>query len=148
MSRGEAGARLDEARVPLRNLDGEPRRDDGPLARLEHDAFAGGEVEPGVAVVGLLGHVRVGRRRRTATSITSRTPRLEVVLAGDEIAREPSGLGAWEPRADADSLGCVAPLGDRRAEVVERCEGLAVGVRDEQPDVLEPIGEELGDPGP
>jgi succinyl-diaminopimelate desuccinylase len=68
------------------------------------------------------------------------------VLTRDEVAREPRGFGTREPRANVDSLGRVATLGDRRTEVVERREGLPVGVRDEQPDVLEAIGEEIGDP--
>jgi succinyl-diaminopimelate desuccinylase len=68
------------------------------------------------------------------------------VCARDEVAREPRGLGAWKPRANVNSLGRVATLRDRRAEVVERRERLPVGVRDEQPDVLEAIGEEIGDP--
>ena len=70
------------------------------------------------------------------------------MLTRDEVAREPSSLGAREPRANVNALGRVAPLGDRRAEVVERREGPPVGVRDEKPDVLEAIREELGDPAP
>jgi len=63
-----------------------------------------------------------------------------------EFVSEAGGLGTREPCADANSLGRIATLGDRRAEVVERCQGLAVRVRDEQPNVLEAVGEELGDP--
>ena len=64
----------------------------------------------------------------------------------DEVAREPRSFGAWEPRTNVNALGRVAPLRDRRAEVVERCKGLPVGVRDEEPDVFEAIGEQIGDP--
>ncbi len=71
---------------------------------------------------------------------------LEVVLAGDEISSEAGGLGPREPRTDANSLGCVAALGDRSTEVVERRKRLAVDVRYEESNVFEPIREELGDP--
>jgi hypothetical protein len=49
--RRQARPRLNEARVPLRDRDREPRGDERPLARREDDAFAGGEVEAGVALV-------------------------------------------------------------------------------------------------
>ena len=70
------------------------------------------------------------------------------MLIGDEVAREASCLRARETRADPDALGGVAPFRDRCTEVVQRCERPAVRVRDEQPDVLESIREQLGNPRP
>ena len=68
-----------------------------------------------------------------------------LVLARDEVARETRRLGAGEPRSDAHAVGRVPPLGDWRAQVVEIGERPPVRVRNEQPDVLESVGEKLGD---
>ena len=51
---GEPRSRLYEPRVSLGDLDGDPGRHHRALARLEHDALAGREIESGVALVGLM----------------------------------------------------------------------------------------------
>jgi succinyl-diaminopimelate desuccinylase len=66
------------------------------------------------------------------------------VLVGHEVASEAGGLRTGKPGADAHSFGRVTPLGDGCPEVVERCEGLAIRVRNEQPNVLEAIRKKLG----
>ena len=53
--RRQAGARLDEACVALRDRHREARRDQRPLAGTELDALAGREIEAGVARVGAPG---------------------------------------------------------------------------------------------
>jgi hypothetical protein len=55
---GEAGARLDEAREPVRDRDGEPRPDESTLTRPDLDPVARSEVEPSVA------RIRLGRDDR------------------------------------------------------------------------------------
>jgi hypothetical protein len=54
---GEPGARLDEPRVALGDLDGDTRRDDGPLPRPEHGVLARDEVESGVPLVRAAGEL-------------------------------------------------------------------------------------------
>src|SRR4029453_3432309 len=53
-------------------------------------------------------------------------------------------LPSREPCAHADAFGGVPTLGYRGAERVQVRERPALGVRNEQADVLEAIGEELG----
>ena len=55
----EPGARHDEARIAVRDRDGDAGRDERPLAGAELDGFARDEVEPGVTRVGALGQHRV-----------------------------------------------------------------------------------------
>ncbi len=145
VSRGETGPGLDEPRVPFGNLDCDPGRHDSALSRSEYDGLARGQVEPRVAVVGLV-RQRARPRARVESRRRSSCGHLElVVVLRDEEAREPRRLGARKPRAYADTFGSVTALRDRRAELVEVGQCTPVRVRHEESHVLEAIGEELGD---
>jgi len=53
LAKGKAAPGLDEARIPLRNRDGEPRRDEPPLVGREGYLLAGAKVKSGIAGVGV-----------------------------------------------------------------------------------------------
>ena len=140
-------ARLDEAGVPLRNRDREPRADDSPLARPDLRALARDEVEPGIAHVGALGDDRVLvqalEERAPSPVCLVRCP----ILLEDEERCEPAKVGVAQTRAHEDAFLAIDPLVDRRAQLVQLGELVARVVRDQEPDGLEPFGESRGNSG-
>ncbi len=108
VARGEPRTRLHEPRVSLRDLDGDPGRDDGALARLERDLLARSEVEPGVT------RRRPGSaapRPRAAGGLRRRSPsRASAPDVGHPAlrrrgTREPRHLPPRQPRADPHPFG-------------------------------------------
>ena len=118
--RGEPGARLDEARVALRDRDREPGSDDRALPRPELDPLAGREIEARVAGVGALGNARVGADaldRRARSRALGRGP-----VFGDEVRRVAADLArAAAARARGRRpAGPRAPRSARRARRARR----------------------------
>ena len=69
-----------------------------------------------------------------------------MALLRDEIASETPHLALRQAGADQHSVLQILALVDRRAERVELGELPAVLVRQQQPNVLVPVGESIGDP--
>ena len=123
MPRGEARARLDEAGVALGDRDGEAGADRRPLARAEHDALAGGQVEPRVAGVGALGKRRVLAQPRDRRARSRRSPLAHAVRAPRRrgTARSARSRGAAAGRGRGRPPPCPrAPRSARRARTARR----------------------------
>ena len=86
--RGQAGARLHEPGVALRDGDGEAGADGRALARAELDPVAGGQVEPRVARVGPAGDGGLGAQAPHRQVDQRARPGAVGVRVGDEVGRE------------------------------------------------------------
>ena len=68
------------------------------------------------------------------------------MIVGNEEPCEARDLLPRQSGSDAHAFRGVAPLRDRGSEPVELRQRPSVRIRDEQTHILEPVGEELGDP--
>ena len=131
MLRGEARARLHEARVALRDRDREARRHERALARARARRARRRTGR---------GPRRPRRRAPGSDGVVAQPPdrqldqaRLPLRGLGDQVRRVAPELAARQARDDEHAVRRVLALLDRRAERVELRQRAAVLVRHEQP---------------
>ena len=141
---GEAGARLDVARVSRRNRDRDARADRRTLSRLERDSLARREIEARVVGVGALREHRVGAQPANGEldQPSSRFRSASAIMNGAKRTRSRRGSRARMQ----DPLGCVLALFDRRSQAVQLCQPGTRVVGHEQPHLLEALAEVIRDP--
>ena len=131
MLRGEAGARLHEARVALRDRDREARR---RPARARRARARRVRTRTGPGRRRRCRRAPGRRPRRAAAGSAARSGALPPLGVGDQERRVAAELAPGQARDHEHALGRVLARLDRRAERIQLGEAAALLVREQQPD--------------